>query len=397
MQIYSGAVFYAVNVVAAVLLYQDLSIRLIAAVFGLNIIFDNIINALKCLNVADLEQRKTFTILTLEAFLKAAVGCVLFVYPFSILTLCAILLLVRTVTLNLFLRLGTSSEVSARALLAFRHDPFADLRKLVLSNWRWIVIGGVSTVNWRIASTIVSKRLGLAETATYEISYRLFSIAQMLPIIVSTAVFPVLIRMYKAGDFEGFRVFYKHVYLYYLLFGLAAYCCIYSYSDVLIPLAFGARYGSAAAASRGLFLTIIVFPTALLQANVLLAMKLEVLDMWFNVALLVVNVGVSLVGLHYVHSLLVVNIGLFASFAAFHVLQDAVLIRRRVASLRHVITLHAVTVAVLLSYFLLAKVVGGMFVFPLYWFGVLLVLVSMNRNDPVLRPFFVKAGELIRS
>lgn len=384
-QVYSGLVFAVLNIVIAFALYEDRAIRIIAMVFAANIVFDNIINALKCLNIADFQQRKTFVLLAGDAFLKCAVAAALFVLPFSMVTLAVVLLATRVITLNLFLKLGTAGDVSVRALYAGRHVSRTELRTLVLANWPWIMLAGISVVNWRIANIIISKRLTMADTATYEVTYRLFSAAMMIPVIVATTVFPMLVRLYDAADMTSFRSLYRRTYGYYLLFGCLAYTFIYSFADALVPFVFGAKYTTAAMYARQMFLAMVVFPTAFLQGNVLMAMRLERRDMWFNAVLLGLNVSICLVGLAYWRSLVVINVALVVAFVIFHLLQDALLIRRGVSSVGHALGFHAVAVSVVASYALLAEQLSSHIVFPLYWTAVLLIVPVVMRNDGGLR------------
>jgi O-antigen/teichoic acid export membrane protein len=171
----------------------------------------------------------------------------------------------------------------------------------------------------------------------------------------------------------------------YLLFGVLVYSAVYSFADVLIPLAFGARYATASVYARQMFLTILVFPTAFLQGNVLLAMKLERRDMWLNVVLLGLNGSICVAGLHYFPSLGVVNAALFLSFAIFHLLQDALLIRRGVATLRHALSFHITAAAFVLSYVLLARAISAHLAFPVYWAGLLLAVMLVKWNAPLRR------------
>lgn len=390
-QVYSGLLFGILNVAIAFALYQDRAIRIIAMVFAANIVFDNIINALKCLNIADFQQRKTFVLLAFDAFLRCAVASALFVLPFTMVTLTLVLLATRVVTLNLFLKLGTAGEVSVSALYAGRHVSRTELRTLVLANWPWIMLAGISVVNWRIGNIIISKRLTMADTAIYEISYRLFAAAMMLPVIVATTVFPILVRLYNAADMASFRTLYRRTYVYYLLFGCLAYSFIYSFAGALVPLVFGAKYATAAMYARQMFLTMVVFPTAFLQGNVLMAMRLERRDMWLNLVLLGLNVSISLVGLAYWRSLVVINVALVAAFVVFHLLQDTLLIRRGIGSVGHAVAFHALAVAFVVSYSLLAGRSSSYLVFPLYWTSVLLIAAIVMRNDAGLRAYLGRA------
>src|SRR6185312_11301671 len=99
LQIYSGVAFYLLNIFVTFFLYHDSQIQLLTIFLGINIVFDNLINAIKCINISEFKQNKTFIILTTEAFLKFAVTCFLFVLPFSIIKLSILLVIVRFLTL----------------------------------------------------------------------------------------------------------------------------------------------------------------------------------------------------------------------------------------------------------------------------------------------------------
>lgn len=102
MQLFSGAFFYVINVIVAFALYQDELLRYLIVLLGINIVFDNVIYAIKSLNVAEFKQNKTFIILIIDSVLKFLIGAALFVYPFSIITLSVALIIVRFITLNFF-------------------------------------------------------------------------------------------------------------------------------------------------------------------------------------------------------------------------------------------------------------------------------------------------------
>src|SRR5688572_8397610 len=300
MQLFSGAFFYVINIIVAFALYQDELLRSLIVLLGINIIFDNIIYAIKSLNVAEFKQNKTFIILIIDSVLKFAIGCALFIYPFSIITLSVLLIIVRFITLNFFL--GFGSSVSLGSLWRYPLS-WKEVRAIVFANWPFIIIGSVAMAYWRISNIIISKTLPLTDVAHFEISFRVFSIAQILPLIVSMSVFPALVQQFKTGTIQDFRNYYSKVFNYYLLFGLFAYTFIFSFADTLIPWAFGSAYNGTGAFTKEMFLTILIFPTALLQANVLVAMKMERADMWINVTSLVLNVVFCFVGFMFVKNL----------------------------------------------------------------------------------------------
>jgi len=366
MQIYFGIGFYVINIGLAFLIYGDQFTRVLIILLGVNVIFDNLINGIKSLNIANFEQKKTFIILTIESVLKFVAGCILFIYPLSIITLSVILIGIRFLTLNLFLTIGSSNLVTIKTLWHCRVT-YHDMKALVILNWAFVIIGGVSIINWRMSNIIISKVLTAFDVANYEISFKIFSIAQILPVVISTSVFPLLVKHYSKPDKADFFAFYKKMHVYYLLFGWLAFTFIYSFSDKLIPIAFGNTYLSNAEYTKQMFLTILVFPTALLQANVLIAMKMEKQDMLFNIIALIVNLSMCLFGVLYIKSLSAVNYSIFVSFLVFHISQDILLLGRKMVSLKSVFTFYIMTAAFIGGYMLLSKVTNPYLLFMLAW------------------------------
>jgi hypothetical protein len=91
-----------------------------------------------------------------------------------------------------------------------------------------------------------------------------------------------------------------------------------------------------------MFAVLLIFPTIILQANVLLALKLEKLDMLCNVFAVLVNVLICVVGLAWYKDLSVINIAIFSSFFVFHLIQDLILIKQKITTLLHVICFYLI-------------------------------------------------------
>ncbi|HEY8896700.1 MAG TPA: oligosaccharide flippase family protein [Niastella sp.] len=385
IQLYSGSFFYLCSIGVAFLLYQDPLLQSLIVLLGVNIIFDNIIYAIKSLNIAEFNQNKTFIILIIDSVLKFAIGCLLFVFPLPIMTLSVLLIVVRFITLNFFLSVGSSKTISLRSLWKF---PLAwnEVKKIVFANWPFIIIGSVSIAYWRISNIIISKTLPLADVAHFEISFRVFSIAQILPLIVSMSVFPGLVQQFKTGILQDFRNYYSKVFNYYLLFGLFSYTFIYSFADNLIPWAFGSAYNITGTYTKEMFLTILIFPTALLQANVLVAMNLERADMWFNVTSLVLNIIFCFTGFLFAKNLTTVNLAIFFSFLVFHICQDVLLVRRGMITVGHVFKFYLLTALLVGAYILLSYKLPPIALFTGFWLLVALAFIKLPSTGFQLAP-----------
>jgi O-antigen/teichoic acid export membrane protein len=68
-------------------------------------------------------------------------------------------------------------------------------------------MGGTSIINWRAAAIIISKALSPGDVANYEISYKIFSMVQLLPIVVATTFFPILINLFKDDKIKELSAF----------------------------------------------------------------------------------------------------------------------------------------------------------------------------------------------
>jgi O-antigen/teichoic acid export membrane protein len=283
------------------------------------------------------------------------------------------------VTLNLFIRFGSSNAIGIREIIAVKVN-WNEIKKIVLKNWAFIIISSLSVVNWKLGNVIVSKVLTLKDVTVYEVSFKLFSIAYILPIIVSQSVYPMLIEAYKSGIDKMSRL-YHQAFLPLCIYGFLAFTFTYAYADHLIPWIFGEKYLDTAKYCKEMFLVMLIFPSIFLQANVMLTLKLEKIDMICNIASVSLNVLISVIGLYYVQSLSVVNYAIFFSFLGFHLIQDYILIQKKVTDLKHVLMFYLFTTAALVSYWLLCNQWNKEIIFPLFWMVIGPIIFYFYRRD----------------
>jgi len=375
IQIASGLFFYLINIALAYSLYSNQLIRNLSLLIGINVIFDNIIYVIKYINIAEFEQKKTFLILTIEALLKFIAACLLFISTVPIIYLAAILILLRFITLNLFIKIGSSNLLNLRKVLMAKVN-LNEIKSVIATNWMFIVIGSSSVIYWRVGNILVSKLLSLKDVSNYEISFKFFSIAEILPIIISTSVFPILVRIYGSNKETIIsHKFYKDSFLGYALYGLLAYTFIYSFSDSIVPFLFGEKYTNTSIYCKEMFLTILVFPTALLQANLLISLKLEKTDMWLNLISLTFNFFFCLIGLYFFKSLSIVNYSILISFIVFHICQDFVLIHRKIISLSHAFKFYFISILLVLAYHYFSLFMLPVILFISFWLCIIMIYI----------------------
>ncbi|KKN56568.1 hypothetical protein LCGC14_0570800 [marine sediment metagenome] len=379
IQIVSGLVFYALNILFVLLFYDDKLLQNLAIILGLNVIFDNLIYAIKNLNIAEFQQKKTFRILIIDSVIRLFITIILLIYPFSIITLSILVILSRFLTLNLFISIGLPQELTI-LLITKARVTYSDFKTIIYTNWSFIIIGSISIIYWRISTIIISKFLDDRAIADYEISFKIFLIAQLVPLILSSTIFPSFVNHFKNFDEKKFKKFYTGTYLLYSVFGLLAFTFIYSFSELIIPFAFGETYQGTYKFTIEMFLTILVFPTALLQANALIALKMERKDMLINIVSFLFYLLFCFTGLYFEKSLSVVNLSIFISWIIFHLIQNYFLIKRSIVTLRFALVGYLSTILLILGYTSASGYLNKYFVFALFWLSLgIFVLFNFKK------------------
>lgn len=370
LQCIIGCIFYVLNVLLAFAIYNDHLLRALSILIGINVIFDNVIYVIKHINIAQLDQKKTFLIQTIESFIKILVGIFILYVPFSMLNLSFVIITLRFLTLNAFLNIGTSFPINVRNIFK-AHIDFKTFKEVILNNWPFIVIGSISVLYWKMGNILISIFLTLKDVAHYEISFKLFSLAEVIPVIVSTSIFPVLLKRMNENKTEGMH-FYKQVYFMYGIYGLFVFTFIYTFSDQIIPWMFGNQYVLTAKYCKEMFLTILIFPTAILQANLLVALNCEKTDMWLNLSSLFLNIIFSIIGLMFIKNVTVINISIFLSFLCFHLLQDYILVRKKILMIKETVFFYATISIAILLFYLLSLNMPPIYTFIVFWILLLL-------------------------
>jgi O-antigen/teichoic acid export membrane protein len=229
-----------------------------------------------------------------------------------------------------------------------------------------VVISSISIINWRVANIIVSKYLDLKAVADYEITIKLLMVFTIIPIIVTSTIYPMLITAYKES-IQKLKNLYHKTFKYLSLYGFFVFTFIWSFSDYFIPMLFGKNFAETSGYAKEMFLVILIFPTIFLQANVIVAIKLEKLDMICNIITLLLNVTLCVMGLYYWKSLTVVNYAVFISFLVFHIIQDVILIKRRITKIKDVFIFYTISIMAFVTYTKLSIIILHQYLFVIFW------------------------------
>ena len=366
MQTYFGFFFFAINLLIVLVTYDDFTMRLLSFLFAFNVVFDNIIYSIRNINIAQFEQKKTVAVLSIEAFAKFVLACLVYLLPISVITLAILLVLLRLVTLNLFLRIGAPEGIKLMGFWKVRLT-LNNIIVILKEYWPFAIISSAYIVYWKICTLIISKKLPIEAVADFENSFKIFTLAQLVPTVVASTVLPRMVSLFKEGRTDELRKLYTNLFWFFCLYGIGSYTFIYSFGFQIIPLLFSEKYAETAVYTQQMFLTMLIMPTTFLQAQLLVTMKLEKLDMWFNVKRLFINVLICLVGLYYIKSLSVVTYAIFISFIILHISQDVTLIKRKMLSVLEVGKFFGLTAFLVFSYFWLSKFLNPVILFCSFW------------------------------
>jgi O-antigen/teichoic acid export membrane protein len=377
IQLLAGVTFYVINILLSHLIYKESAIHTLSLFLGINIVFDNLIYVFKTVNIISFQQRQTFKILSIEATLKLALGFFILYSAPNVMLVISILLLLRLLTLSLFF----SGE--KKGLFDFKkffqlHLDVSIILKTLYSNRYFLVIGSISVLFWSVGNILVSKFLDIKRVADYEISFKLFTMAEIIPVMISATIFPILVDKVKSNQLTSGN-FIKTAFIGNLLYGLFAYTFVISFSTELIPLLFGEKYSQTANYCNEMFLTILIFPTVLFQANLLVALKMEKIDMYLNLLSLFVNLTIAILGLYFTNSLSAVNYSIFISFLIFHLSQEYFLIKKGITQVNHLFTFYILLTIVLFGYSILKMFLPVLYLFPIFWTAIFLLLLPQLK------------------
>jgi O-antigen/teichoic acid export membrane protein len=237
----------------------------------------------------------------------------------------------------------------------------------------------LSIVNWRIGNILVSKILTIQDVANYEIAFKFFSLAYLIPIIVTSSLYPMLINAFKEGS-DKLRSIYSKAYLPLCIYGLLSFTFVYAFADFLVPFVFGKSYNDTALYCKQMFYVMLIFPTIFLQANVILTLKLEKFDMICNIVSVLVNVAICIIGFQFYKSLTVVNIAIFSSFFIFHIIQDIILIKHKITTIKHVILFYIITIATVGLFIFSDNYLNSTLNFVIFWMILLVIGISQFKK-----------------
>lgn len=311
---------------------DDIQIIQISSILGLNVLFDNLIYSIKAIHTAERTQYLILRITLIESLIKLLMVIVFYFMPFNFLLFLFLLVGFRVITLVLSyksLPLHVKSEfgelksyVNIKRIIKVKQ-----IRALIYEGRVFVIIGSINVIFWRINALLLSKLTDKTDVGNYEVAFKLFSIAQIIPVILMGTIYPILAKNYS--DKHAFLVTSKKAYLQMLIFSVYITLTAYYLSPYAITWFFGEEFKDSIIITQHMFLALIPFSLSLVQAYILIASHYEKIDMWLNIINLIVN---STLGYLMIKSYGLVGsvYSISISFLLFYVLQSVFMIKSKI-------------------------------------------------------------------
>jgi O-antigen/teichoic acid export membrane protein len=383
IQLMAGVLFLLLNVLISFLLYADSVIHILSIILGLNIVVDNMINVFKTINIATFNQRQSFMILSIEACLKLTIALLVYYLIPNIVVIALLLVFLRVITFALFYFSGDFKKIF-QGITIIKAETYRQVITTIFENRFFLFIGSISVLFWSLGSILVSKFLDTKAVADYEIAYKLSIMAEIIPLMILNSSFPKIVEYVNRPTIANIS-FLKALSYSNILYGLLAYSFVISFSDVFVPFFFGIQYAQTAQYCNEMFLTMLLFPSVLFQANLLVAIKMEKTDMYLNLLSLFINLFIAGLGLMLHYSLSSITYSIFISFLVFHLSQEYFLIKKGLSQIGDVVVMYLIIFGGMTGYLLLMKYVEVVYLFPLIWIVVFILII------PSYKRYFVKA------
>jgi O-antigen/teichoic acid export membrane protein len=306
---------------------DDTKIIQISSILGLNVLFDNLIYSIKAIHTAERTQFLILKITLIESFIKLSMVVVFYFRPFNFLLFLFLLVACRIFTLILSYRsLPLHVKIEIRELKTYinirKIIKVKRIRSLIYEGRVFVIIGSINVIFWRINSLLLSKLTDKTDVGNYEVAFKLFSIAQIIPVILMGTIYPVLSK--NNSDNKIFLETSKKAYLQLLIFSVYTSLSAFFLSPYLITWFFGTEFKESIVITQHMFLALIPFSLSLVQAYILIASHHEKIDMWLNIINLIIN---SILGYILIKSFGLIGsvYSISISFLLFYIIQSVFL------------------------------------------------------------------------
>lgn len=329
---------FLIILLCAITLYNKESFIIeVSSILGINILFDNLIYSVKAIHIAEKTQIVFLKITLFESFIKLVLAVLFYYLPFNFILFILILVLARIFTLILsYASMPIEIKEELRILSELKSIgeilKIKKIQSLIYQGRIFVIIGAVNIIFWRINSILLSKLASKIDVGLYEIAFKLFSIAQIIPVIFLGTIYPIMAKNFS--NKTNYLSVSQKTYLQVFIFSVYTTLLAYYLSPYLIDFFFGYEFKGAIKLTQHMFFALIPFSLSLVQAYMLLSSKNEKQDMWLNIINVLVNtaLGYSLINLNgSMGSVTSITI----SFVLFYIMQSIFLKRKKLEFLEN--------------------------------------------------------------
>lgn len=323
--------FLLIILCSVTLYHKELFIIEVSLILGINILFDNLIYAVKAVHVAKKTQIVYLKITLFESFVKLILAILYYYLPFNFILFVFILVFARIFTLILAFtsmpadikrEITKLSELkSIKVILKIKK-----IKGLIYQGRIFVIIGAVNVVFWRINSLLLSKLATKTDVGLYEIAFKFFSIAQIIPVILLGTIYPLMAKHYS--DKNVYLSISQKAYLQIFIFSVYTTLLAYYLCPYFIDVFFGIEFKGAIKLTQHMFFALIPFSLSLVQAYMLLSSHNEKLDMWLNIINVLFNTVLGYTLIAFSGSMGSVT-SITISFVLFYILQAIILKRKK--------------------------------------------------------------------
>ena len=134
---------------------------------------------------------------------------------------------------------------------------FKKIKYFIFKGRIFFIIGAVNIIFWRINSLLLSKLTSKIDVGLYEIAYKLFSIAQIIPVILLSTIYPIMAKHFS--DKNKYLIISQKVYLQILIFSVYTTLFAYYLCPYFIEYFFGDDFKGSIIFTQHMFFALIPF------------------------------------------------------------------------------------------------------------------------------------------
>jgi len=386
--------FFLIILFSLLLYHDEFFIITVSTVLGINILFDNLIYSVKAIHVAEKTQIVYLKITLFESFVKLILAVIYFYLPFNFVLFILILVFARIITLaQAFISMPTEikREISKVSELKSIKNilKLKKIKKLIYQGRIFVIIGAVNIIFWRINSLLLSKLASKSDVGLYEIAFKFFSIAQIIPVILLGTIYPLMAKHFS--DKNTYLSISQKAYLQIFIFSVYTTLFAYYLCPYFIDIFFGKEFKGAIKLTQHMFFALIPFSLSLVQAYMLLSSHNEKLDMWLNIINVLFNtiLGYTLISLSgSIGSVTSITI----SFILFYILQAIILKRKKLEYLANYKSAVFVILTIVFTSILLSEYSIFSQIHPVVFLPISVTIISIYASSKGIlnRSIFIK-------